>query len=118
MKLVKNYMLLVMAAVLVACSPSGDSTTNPVDTKAAPAPEPALVADTVYTNGKIYTVNEAMPWAEAVAIKDGRIISVGNAQDVAAVSGSATKTIDPSHSFIDDRGFHCDLGDGASPFDV
>jgi predicted amidohydrolase YtcJ len=28
------------------------------------------VADVVYLNGKIY--NEAQPWAEAVAIKDGR----------------------------------------------
>jgi hypothetical protein len=27
----------------------------------------AQVADTVYTNGKIYTVNERQPWAEAVA---------------------------------------------------
>ena len=29
-------------------------------------------ADTVYTNGKIYTVNEKQPCAEAVAIKDGK----------------------------------------------
>jgi hypothetical protein len=27
-------------------------------------------ADTVYTNGKIYTVNEAQPWAEAIAMAD------------------------------------------------
>jgi hypothetical protein len=25
-------------------------------------------ADVIYTNGKIYTVNEAQPWVEAVAI--------------------------------------------------
>ena len=35
-------------------------------------------ADSVYTNGKIYTVNEEQPWAEAVAIKDGRFVYVGD----------------------------------------
>ena len=35
------------------------------------------VADTVYTNGAIYTVNEAQPWAEAVAVSDGIITVVG-----------------------------------------
>ena len=31
------------------------------------------IADTIYINGRIYTVNEAQPWAEAVAISDGRV---------------------------------------------
>ena len=33
------------------------------------AAEAKDVADTIYTNGTIYTVNEAQPWVEAVAIK-------------------------------------------------
>ena len=37
----------------------------------------AHTADVVYTNGKIYTVNEKQPWAEAVAIKDGEFLVVG-----------------------------------------
>ncbi len=35
------------------------------------------VADLILTNGKVYTVNPAQPWAEAVAVKDGKIIAVG-----------------------------------------
>ncbi len=35
-------------------------------------------ADTAYTNGRIYTVSEAQPWAEAVAIKDGKFEVVGS----------------------------------------
>ena len=43
------------------------------------APQPSGdVADTVYTNGKIYTVNESQPWAEAVAIKDGSFLVLGS----------------------------------------
>ena len=34
------------------------------------------VAETVYTNGKIYTMDEEQPWVEAVAIKDGKFIRV------------------------------------------
>ena len=37
-------------------------------TSACTSQLPSEVADTVYTNGRIYTVNEAQPWAEAVAI--------------------------------------------------
>ena len=46
--------------------------------RVATAP-PATVADTVYANGRIYTVDEDQPWAEAVAIRDGRFIIVGSA---------------------------------------
>jgi len=52
------------------------------------------VADTVYTNGKIYTVNEAQPWAEAVAIKDGKFLVVGSNADVEAVTGEGTEVVD------------------------
>ncbi len=58
--------------------------------------EPAAdeTADVVYTNGRIYTVNEAQPWAEAVAIKDGKFLVVGSNADVEAVTGEATEVVD------------------------
>ena len=52
------------------------------------------IADTVYTNGKIYTVNEQQPWAEAVAIKGGKFIAIGSVDDVKGVTGSDTTVID------------------------
>ena len=51
-------------------------------------------ASTVYRNGRIYTVNEAQPWAEAVAIKDGKFLVVGSNADVKAVTGGATEVVD------------------------
>jgi len=56
-------------------------------------------ADLVLTNGKIYTVNEEQPWAEAVAIKDGRFIVVGSSADVEAVTGEDTEVIDLAGGF-------------------
>ena len=58
------------------------------------------VADTVYTNGKIYTVDEAQPWAEAVAIKDGKFLVVGSNADVEAVTGDATEVADLGGQFV------------------
>ena len=52
------------------------------------------VADTVYTNGRIYTVNEQQPWVEAVAIKGGKFIEVGSADDMKSMIGDDTETID------------------------
>ena len=68
-------------------------------------------ADIVYTNGRIYTVNEAQPWAEAVAIQDGKFLVVGSNADVEAVTGNATEVVDLSGAFampglIDIHGFH------------
>ena len=57
------------------------------------------VADTVYTNGRIYTVNEAQPWAEAVAIKDGKFLIVGSNAEVEAVTGKDTEVVDLSGGF-------------------
>jgi predicted amidohydrolase YtcJ len=54
----------------------------------------AQIADTIYTNGKIYTVNKAQPWAEAVAIKDGKFVAAGSAGDVESHRGDGTKVID------------------------
>jgi len=52
------------------------------------------IADSVFTNGKIYTVNENQPWAEAVAVKDGKIVFIGSTTEVQAYIGEATETTD------------------------
>ena len=36
------------------------------------------VADLVFTNGRVYTVDEERSWAQAVAISDGKIVYVGD----------------------------------------
>jgi predicted amidohydrolase YtcJ len=47
-------------------------------------------ADVVFTNARVYTVNEAQPWAEAVAIKGNEIVYVGNAAGVENLVGVDT----------------------------
>lgn len=57
-------------------------------------------ADTVYINGKFYTVNEDQPWAQAVAIADKRFIKVGSNEDVEENIGDGTQVIDLEGKFV------------------
>jgi predicted amidohydrolase YtcJ len=51
-------------------------------------------ADRVFTNGAIYTVNDASRWAEAVAVDDGRIAYVGDDSGALAWIGETTEVVD------------------------
>lgn len=54
------------------------------------------IADTVFHNGVVYTVNDQADFAEAVAVKDGRILAVGSNTDIDALIGDATQLVDLS----------------------
>ncbi len=53
-----------------------------------------VMADTVYVNGNIYTVDEDFSKAQAIAIKGQYIIGVGSNEDVKRFVGESTKVID------------------------
>ncbi len=55
--------------------------------------EKAGVADLALTGGKIYTVDGNRSWAEAVAIKDGRIVFVGSDEGTKSHIGKDTKVV-------------------------
>jgi predicted amidohydrolase YtcJ len=52
------------------------------------------IADTIYSGGPILTINDAAPRAEAVAVKDGRILAVGARADMLAHQGDTTEVFD------------------------
>ena len=64
-----------------------------------PATYAAELADIAYTNGKVYTVNEAQPWAEAVAIKDGKFLAVGSVEQITEVTDETTEVINLKGGF-------------------
>lgn len=97
------WIFAATAVFLTGCSKSG---TEPASQ--ATSPESAsltMVADAVYTNGKIYTVDPTRPWAKAVALKDGAFVAVGTNADVKAMIGSETTVIDLGGKFVM-PGFH------------
>ena len=81
----------VAALAFSACSgPSGNGAVG------------ANAADVIYFGGDIVTVNDRQPSAEALAVKDGKILAVGTRAGVeAANKGTATKLVDlQGHSLL------------------
>ncbi|CAM2005108.1 amidohydrolase [Acanthopleuribacter pedis] len=60
----------------------------------------AQAPQTIFTNGRFYTVNPKQPWAEAVAVRDGRITAVGKAAEVMAAKGEKTRVVDLGGQFV------------------
>lgn len=60
----------------------------------------AVAADIVYRNGNIYTVDDIRPRASVLVIKAGRIIALGDEQDIAPYVGAQTKVIDLAGAFV------------------
>ncbi|MEX2149356.1 MAG: amidohydrolase [Steroidobacteraceae bacterium] len=74
----RRAVVLGLAATLAAC--------GGVDKEKA--------ADLALTGGKIYTVDAGRSWAEAIAIKDGRIVFVGSSADAKNFVGDDTTVVD------------------------
>jgi predicted amidohydrolase YtcJ len=89
----KARLILVATAIfLFACEsddPEPSQQSRSVEPKAA-----VVAADRIYTNARVYTVNKAQPWAEAVAVKDGKIMAVGSSADVQSMAGDRTDVVD------------------------
>ena len=77
--------LALFAGTSLGCTKkSNDSTSTDVDP-----------ADAIYVGGDIVTINDAQPTAEALAVKDGRIVAVGARASVENEhKGAATRVVD------------------------
>jgi predicted amidohydrolase YtcJ len=61
--------------------------------------EPAP-ADTILLNGKVYTVNAGHPRAQALAIREGRIVAVGSNAEIERYRGPKTHVIDAAGRLV------------------
>ena len=77
--------VITVAMILVGCQPSEN------DAEGSAQANEAEIADAIYTNARIYTVNEQQPWAEALAVRDGRLLAVGSNADISAMAGPQTQ---------------------------
>src|SRR5438270_13783987 len=66
----------------------------------APAAAGSRDPDLVVINAKVYTVDTAMPRAEAFAIKAGRFVAVGSTADIRNLVGRNTQTFDAQQMTI------------------
>jgi predicted amidohydrolase YtcJ len=84
MKITLKLPLVVLSLlVVVACGQQESSSGSPTE-----------AADLLLLNGKVYTVDPEQAWAEAVAVRGGKILAVGSSAQMSAYSGADTEIID------------------------
>jgi len=102
--LARATLLLLAGLLLGACGPASR----------APA---LLSADIVYHNGNVVTGDTSQPTAEAVAVRDGRIIYVGSDADALSLTGEVTRLVDLEGNTmlpgLFDNHVHAGIGRGA-----
>ena len=76
----RKFLVAVGATALLGLLAGCEGTEQPMV-----GADEASTADTVFLNGKFYTVNEAQPWAEAVAVKGRKLLAVGTTAAISAL---------------------------------
>lgn len=79
-------------------------------------------AELVVTGGRIWTQDPNRPWAEAVAVRDGRLVAVGTRREVEAFTGPETRVHDVGGAMITpgliDGHVHLNLGGSQAAFEL
>ena len=76
----KTSVLLTCMVIIGFLSITGEAAAEPATTN----------SDQVFINGDVYTMNQTMPWVEAVAVKDGVVVAVGSNSEISEYIGDAT----------------------------
>jgi predicted amidohydrolase YtcJ len=105
------YSMLVVAAV------------TPIFITGARRAKPETPADLVLTNGRVVTVDDKNPEGQALAVRDGKILAVGNEKDIRRYAGAATEVIDVKGALvipgiIESHGHFTGLGDSKMILDL
>lgn len=89
-----RWFAIVLLGSAGACRSSIEDTA-PIDPRFADKPSvpDARIADAIYLGGDVITMNDAQPLAEAVAIADGIVISVGTRDEVMRLRGDETRMV-------------------------
>ena len=57
-------------------------------------------ADLILLNGAVYCVDPAQPWAQAIAVREGRILALGSSHEIRAYQDEATEVIDLNGALV------------------
>jgi len=96
--ILSGILALSLTALGAAHKPAPKLKPNPKP-KATPE-QAAPTADVVLRNGQIYTMDAARSWAESIAVKDGKIVYVGDDDGVKQWIGPSTETIKLAGHFV------------------
>ncbi|ULM98132.1 amidohydrolase [Peribacillus frigoritolerans] len=90
----KKYFLLFFIALLFSSVFTGCSLEKKSSNKVTGKVTSNQTADLIFKNGEVYTVDKDRSWEKAVAVKNGKILYVGDNKGAAAFKGNDTRVID------------------------
>ncbi|MBV9909246.1 MAG: hypothetical protein JOY52_16980, partial [Hyphomicrobiales bacterium] len=85
--------LVGSALACAAAGPSFPGIAGAAQSGALPSGAAAPVS-VIFRGGKVYTVDEAKPWAQAAAVAGDTIVAVGSDAEIAALATRDTKIVD------------------------
>lgn len=77
-----HFFTIIIISILTACQ------------------QPHEHADKIFMNGNVYTVDTLLPHAQAIAVKDGKIMKVGSNEEVESLRSEETEVIDLKGAFV------------------
>jgi predicted amidohydrolase YtcJ len=90
----RQFMMLGTGAFAATIALSGNSSATPLPRQSSSLIGQAnATADIIYINAEVITVNDSQPTAEAVAVKDGKILAVGSEAEVLQFKSNTTQII-------------------------
>ena len=120
-------LLLLLCLILAACqpadNPSAQSKASVDESTGTIRSDLTQIADRVLTGGTVITVDTNQPEAQAIALKDGRILAVGSSDEIASFIGESTDVINlDGHiampGFIEGHGHFLGLGQAKMTLDL
>ena len=93
----REFMGLAAAAAAGVVAPSLLGTSR---SALAAAVDRTVTPDLIVVNAKVYTMDTALPRAEAFAVSDGRVVAVGSSPQVRSLAGRRTRVIDAKRMTI------------------
>jgi hypothetical protein len=85
----RNAVFVVIVSLSVGAGVAVGARAGRTPSQQAPA-----AADLVLTNGKIVTVEDAMPEVQAVAVRGDRVVALGSSAEMRRFTGAATQVVD------------------------
>lgn len=85
---------MLRTAAVTAVVATAAACTSESSPGSAEQPSETVPADVIFHNGRVYTVRDEMPWAEAVAVTGNSITYVGDSDAAMTFAGPDTQVID------------------------
>lgn len=89
--IIKAFIVRLISSIALLCLAACGSRDQSTPAARPDSPGTQAFADVVIRDTAVYTLNPAQPWAQAVAVRGGKIVLVGSNAEMDAMTGPGTR---------------------------